>query len=161
MPVDDSSSPAEAVGDPAAVDVLGFARDLADLRSYLDWLHNYEDRSQEPYGPAVTALEALLQALEAGHGSVDSIRYALIAWREADKRQRDSEEKRRGWREADSERLAAEEAITRQVECPYCGSQPGASCRSTGESRQVQAYSHRGRFRLARSLNDGPPDDAV
>lgn len=139
---------------PGPVDVFAFSRDLAALRAELDWLHGHEDHDQTPYGPAVHALEAILDALEAGHDRVESTSHAITVWRAAHKTRADQQKHDQEQRAADYARRMAEEETTRKVECPYCGAHPGASCRTTGALQTVRTDSHRDRYRHARNLHD-------
>ncbi|MFF1300240.1 MULTISPECIES: hypothetical protein [unclassified Streptomyces] len=65
-----------------------------------------------------------------------------------------SEEQRR----ITEEEISAEEEVTKKVECPFCGALVGMNCRGTGAGGGLRKRSHRDRFRLARSLNDAPPE---
>jgi hypothetical protein len=101
----------------------------------------------------------LLGELERGTEPLEAIIAMLEAWREArddaDRADRDRDERGRAayWEHV------AEEEISRKAECPHCGACPGAACRTTGEVRHMRSWSHRSRFRLARSLNDGAQDE--
>lgn len=134
---------------------LTFARDLAEFREHLEWTAAGRYQSEHGAVPLADALLALLGALEADAEPLDAIAAALDEWKRATQRLRNAEEAARARAAADSERLAAEEEITRKVTCPACGAEPEEKCRSLGRVSTVRTQSHQRRFRLARSLNDG------
>jgi hypothetical protein len=139
---------------------IAFADDLAALRQHLEG-SSYGDASCEYHAdgePLATAFLVLLDELERGTEPVAAIITTLAAWHDArsDAERKGHARRERGyaaWQEA-----RAEEEITRKAQCPDCGAIPGVACRTTGEARHVRSWSHRSRFRLARSLNDGAHD---
>lgn len=141
--------------DDGPPDAFAFARDLEAFRAAVDSLcHNYDQR-----GPAVRpvgeAVIVLLAALESGLDAAASITCAARALRAAREREAEYQEQAGIRRQADYEALMTEEALTRDAECPTCGAERGRKCRTSGSTHQVRTRSHKARWRLARSLNDG------
>ncbi len=137
--------------------VFAFARDLADFTACL------EDAVRSQGGTALLAGAVLVLLKAAGDGRqlLDAIGEMLVTWQhgrqEADAGEeaaKADEAARREREQAWNERRAAEEEVTRTVECPSCGAPAGRVCR-TAPRGHPSSVSHRGRFRLARSLNDG------
>lgn len=146
-----------------AVNMLQFARDLGRLEEHLEWARRGQGdgRSGDVATEIATSFLALLRALTNGIEPVPAIAEAIRVLDEARSHSRTLWETQNARTQEHRERMWAEEEITQKVECPHCGAAPGASCRTTGPARQVKTESHRGRYRLARSLNDGAADAAL
>jgi hypothetical protein len=141
---------------------LAFAGDLAGLRRELE-RSIYGDASCCEYHadgePLAAAFLVLLDELERGTEPVAAIVTTLAAWHEAHEGGERARIARRERGQAAYEKARADEEITRKAECPHCGAEPGTACRTVGEVRHMRSWSHRSRFRLARSLNDGAQDE--
>ncbi len=136
---------------------LQFARDLERLRADLEHEAN-------PYMPiehqsaASAALLIVINELTAGTDHTTAVSRATAAYKDIRGRQREHEHSTRAQQERDEAELAAEEAVTQKVACPYCGAEVGLRCVGTGRSGGIRKKSHADRFRLARGLNDKAPD---
>lgn len=87
-----------------------------------------------------------------GRGDVATLRLVVdrFAAIDAEERQRQADDEER-WRAAYAESVRRHE-LAIQVECPFCGAQPGEVCRTTGPSGKRQpkgVHDHRGRYRAA------------
>jgi hypothetical protein len=142
--------------------VLAFASALADFKSYLQWIDCHTGQcgcgEGSETGSLVTAISTILAALENGSDSVTAISAAIGAWQEAREAAQAAGEQRREATRTAYERQAAEEKVTRTAACPYCTAPPGEPCHSATTTRKTRSWGHRGRWRLARSLNDGEAD---
>lgn len=140
--------------------MMAFADDLAALRHTLGMCG---EKWGNPIGidAEADAFLALLDALEEGREPIDAVITAVRVWRETRGREDEAGEAARRRQQAAYEETMRQEEISRKVECPACGAVPGKSCRTTGEFRNVRTHSHRDRWRLARSLNDGAHEDAA
>ncbi|MGW0993513.1 zinc finger domain-containing protein [Streptomyces sp. NPDC002523] len=147
--------------DPS-VNMLQFARDLGRLEEHLEWARRAHGAGQ--YGDVAaeiaTSFLTLLRGLTNGIEPVAAIAEASRVLDETRRQSRALWDAQIARAQEHRERVQAEEEITQKVECPHCGAASGAPCRTTGPARQVKTESHRGRFRLARSLNDGAADAA-
>lgn len=116
---------------------------------------NGEERSAK-----ATAFLALLRALTNGQEPVPAIAEAIRVYNAITDAKLEDRETREKLARASRERAAADEEITRKVECPYCGAAPQTSYRVMSPNRAVRTCSHADRYRLARSLNDAPKGEA-
>lgn len=141
---------------PRRQGVLALARELAEFESFLDWAEA-NDYDHGYLAVLAAACRSLLRGIEDGSEASAVVSEALGAWRDAmDERERHEAREREASR-AEFDRLMAEEELSRTAECPYCGAEPGLPCRTVSQRGAVLTYCHRGRYRLARSLNDGTP----
>jgi len=99
--------------------------------------------------------QKVLDCLGEGFSSDEAILNALDAWQAIRDEVAERDRERDTARARKEAQRETDEAITRKVECPYCGAQPGDVCRTVGLARNSKLDSHRDRYRLARSLNDG------
>ncbi|SBT89393.1 hypothetical protein GA0115233_100940 [Streptomyces sp. DI166] len=140
--------------EPMPINMLQFSRDLAHLEEVLTQAaYSIGPNGFERSAKAASYL-TLLRALTDGAEPVPAIAEALRVYKEVRQQKYEIWASRAELEKERHERLMAEEEITRKVECPYCGAAPQTSCRSVGSSRSVRTESHRGRYRLARGLDD-------
>ncbi|WP_432169074.1 zinc finger domain-containing protein [Streptomyces sp. 1222.5] len=133
---------------------LKFARDLAGLQADLEDATN-EWVPVDQQNPAASGLLTVINELTAGTEPTTAVARAVDAYNTVRRRMREHENATDARRRQEQEELEAEEAITRKVQCPFCGVEAGLKCRGTGASGGLKNRSHRDRFRLARQLNDG------
>ncbi|MEU0459192.1 hypothetical protein ABZ322_41010 [Streptomyces sp. NPDC006129] len=132
---------------------LRFADNLAWVRAELE-------HAAQPYQPiehqdaAAAGFLTVIRELTAGTDPTAAVARALEAYTGVRTRQKEHEEATEARRRQDEQDLEAEEAITRKVECPFCGAAAGMKCRGTGASGGLKKKSHADRYRLARGLND-------
>lgn len=134
---------------------LRFAADLARVREDLE-------HAAQPHQPlehqsaAAAGFLTVITELTDGTEPTTAVARALAVYIDIDGRQNEHQAAAEKQRLQDEQDLEAEEAITRKVECPYCGAAPGAKCRGTGASGGLRKKSHADRHRLARGLTDSP-----
>lgn len=142
------------------VNPLQFARDVARLRERLEpWTCEYLPIEEQ--SASKTGFLVLLNELTNGTEPVTAVVKAMRAHDRVYENKHDHFEAVGKQRMSEAAELAAEEEITRKVECPYCGVSAGMKCRGTGASGGLKNKSHRDRYRLARSLNDGQHEQAA
>lgn len=128
-----------------------------DDPSWGGWLANSDG------DPMADGFLELIERLEHGADPIVALTAAFQAIGDANTALSQLEAASRQQAEARYAQRMAEEKLTQTVECPYCGEKPGKPCRSTGERQTARTESHKGRWRLARHLNDGyalvPGDD--
>lgn len=136
---------------------LTFSAEISDLTAYLACLDSYETRDSH-----VRVLTAIIRtAMEAAldeQPPAEVISTMLREWRDAQARQEHAAVDEQARYAADAEASQREEDITRKVECPACGANPGRPCRTTGDARTRRSLSHRARWRAARHLHNPSPE---
>ncbi|MER5213678.1 hypothetical protein ABT063_24680 [Streptomyces sp. NPDC002838] len=137
-----------------SINVLAFGRELARFEGHLEYVRSHADERWEPAAEICAAFLALLRALSDGSEPVAAIAEAIRVHDEHVHKSALVRERHFARSREESERRMAEEEVSRKVECPFCGAAAGSSCRTTGAASSARS-SHRDRFRLARSLNDG------
>ncbi|MFJ4365087.1 hypothetical protein ACIP4S_13140 [Streptomyces chartreusis] len=145
------------------INTLQFARDLSRLEDHLRWLSSGGGNGERDESSALAdALLTLIEQLTNGREATPAIAAAIRVLDDKRTENRDRFESRQAALQAYSERRRAEEEVTQKVECPYCGAGPSDTCRSTGSNgAYARSESHKARFRLARSLNDGVGDASL
>jgi hypothetical protein len=145
---------------------LKFARELAQFEEHLDWLSRgggggYDD----PDSPLAASYRALIRELVELDEHFDSaelgedvprvpdiLARAMAVFREEEAASSERWRKRRQAGEAASAEAVRQHELAMTVECPYCGAQPGTSCRTAGPSGAGHlkgVHDHRDRLRVA------------
>jgi hypothetical protein len=95
---------------------------------------------------------ALLMAVEAGTEWYAAVRQSLAAWEAAKEAGQWEHEQFLAKRKAEYAETMRRHELAVRVECPYCGAQPGAVCRTAGPNGKAHTKGsgdHKDRYRAA------------
>jgi hypothetical protein len=145
------------MSDPdASVNLIGLARRLAAFESHLEWSVSMFSSSRYDCDPALASsyLHLIGRLEEIGGDAVTAaLAEAIIIFDSAERRNRETDERERQQREDDYAEAVRRHRIAINAECPYCGAQPGATCRTAGPTAHGSypkgIHDHAGRYRAA------------